>query len=117
MNLPKTENSSMVGITEILLSLLAQKKALLKKLSLIIWQQFIGDVGLKELQILLDVLKTRENKQGFALLFEGEGEFEEVDEEESAVEDESKVKAKVTVIVKAMMTKKGMKKTKPTKTS
>ena len=86
----KDENSSMVGITEILLSLLAQKKALLKKLSLIIWQQFIGDVGLKELQILLDVLKTRENKQGFALLFEGEGEFEEVDEEESAVEDESK---------------------------
>ncbi|CAI4060734.1 hypothetical protein SUVZ_05G0170 [Saccharomyces uvarum] len=86
----KDENSSMVGITEILLSLLAQKKALLKKLSLIIWQQFIGDVGLKELQILLDVLKARENKQGFALLFEGEGEFEEVDEEESAVEDESK---------------------------
>ncbi|CAI4038414.1 hypothetical protein SMKI_05G0230 [Saccharomyces mikatae IFO 1815] len=86
----KDKNNSMVGITEILLSLLAQKKALLKKLSLIIWQQFIEDVGLEELQVLLDVLKARENKQGFAQLFEGEGEFEEIKEEESASEDESK---------------------------
>ncbi|CAI4059790.1 DNA-directed DNA polymerase SKDI_05G0160 [Saccharomyces kudriavzevii IFO 1802] len=86
----KHDNNSMVGITEILLSFLAQKKALLRKLSLIIWQQFIEDVGLEELQILLDVLKARENKQGFAQLFEGEGEFEEINEEENANEGDSK---------------------------
>ncbi|CAI5042820.1 BBT_HP_G0126380.mRNA.1.CDS.1 [Saccharomyces cerevisiae] len=86
----KHENNSMVGITEILLSLLAQKKALLRKLSLIIWQQFIEEVGLEELQILLDILKARENKQGFAQLFEGEEEFEEIKEEDDASEDESK---------------------------
>ncbi|EDZ72713.1 YEL055Cp-like protein, partial [Saccharomyces cerevisiae AWRI1631] len=86
----KHENNSMVGITEILLSLLAQKKALLRKLSLIIWQQFIEEVGLEELQILLDILKARENKQGFAQLFEGEEEFEAIKEEDDASEDESK---------------------------
>lgn len=89
----KHEDNSMVGITEILLSLLAQKKALLKKLSLIIWQQFIEEVGLEELQILLDILKARENKQGFAQLFEGEEEFEEIKEEESASENESKTES------------------------
>lgn len=72
---------SLVGMTEILLSLLAQRKALLKKSSLYVWQQFIEEIDEEELKVLLDVLSTRENKKGFSQLFEGADEYEEVEGE------------------------------------
>ncbi|QLL35097.1 hypothetical protein HG536_0H04730 [Torulaspora globosa] len=84
-------DSSLVGMTEILLSLLAQRKALLKKSSLYVWQQFIEDIGEEELKVLLDVLSARENKKGFSQLFEGAGEYEAMDEgssEEKELDDE-----------------------------
>lgn len=78
-----SKEKSLVGITEILLSLLAQKKAVLKSLSLTVWEQFIEQVGKEELSVLLDVLPARENKQGFAQLFEGAEEYEEDNGENS----------------------------------
>ncbi|CAR28288.1 ZYRO0F00440p [Zygosaccharomyces rouxii] len=78
------ESNSLVGITEILLSLLAQKKALLRKLSLVVWEQFVSEVGEQELKILLEVLDARENKEGFAKLFENVDDYQE----ESAGEEE-----------------------------
>jgi len=75
-------DNSMVGITEILLSLLAQKRAMLRRISLAVWEQFISDIGHDELKVLLDVLSARENKQGFSQLFEGVDEYEEEEEEE-----------------------------------
>lgn len=85
------DNISLVGITEILLSLLAQRKALLKKLSLLVWEQFVEKVGEEEVKILLDVLHARENKQGFAHLFEGADEYEddEDDNEDKSTEQEN----------------------------
>ncbi|GAV54697.1 hypothetical protein ZYGR_0AS00190 [Zygosaccharomyces rouxii] len=88
------ESNSLVGITEILLSLLAQKKALLRKLSLVVWEQFVGEVGEQELKILLEVLDTRENKEGFAKLFENIDDYQEesADEEENSEDGEEKSK-------------------------
>lgn len=73
----KTE--SLIGITEILLSLLAQKRAILTKTCLLVWEQFVPEIGKNELQVILDVLPARENKQGFAQLFEGVDEYEIVE--------------------------------------
>ncbi|EDO18093.1 hypothetical protein Kpol_1045p80 [Vanderwaltozyma polyspora DSM 70294] len=75
------DSVSLVGITEILLALLAQRKAVLKKIALVAWEQFVPFIGPEEVKVLVDVLNARENKEGFAQLFEGEGEYE-VDEEE-----------------------------------
>ncbi|CCK70365.1 DNA-directed DNA polymerase KNAG_0E00970 [Huiozyma naganishii CBS 8797] len=82
---------SLVGITEILLGLLAQKKTVLTKTSLLVWEQLIEDVGSDELNLILDVLSARENKEGFSYLFEGAEEYEKVsgDENEVAPEEES----------------------------
>lgn len=91
------ESNSLVGITEILLSLLAQKKALLRKLSLVVWQQFVSEVGDQELKILLEVLDTRENKEGFAKLFENiddyQGESDGEEGEEKNNENGDKLKS------------------------
>ncbi|SCW01493.1 LAFE_0E00848g1_1 [Lachancea fermentati] len=76
------ENTTLVGLTEILLSFASQKKALLKKLSLQVWELFCGDVSLIELNVLFGVLTARENKEGFAALFEADN-----NDEESATED------------------------------
>lgn len=84
------ESNSLVGITEILLSLLAQKKALLRKLSLIVWEQFVGDVGDQELKILLEVLDVRENKGGFAKLFENVDDYQEGGEEDEDDDQDEK---------------------------
>ncbi|SCU79661.1 LANO_0A07074g1_1 [Lachancea nothofagi CBS 11611] len=106
------ENESYAGFIEILLSLAAQKKALLRKSSMIIWESFVSQVSTEDLSVLLDVLSARENKEGFANLFEGvsedenetgdedleEGEEEEeeddVQDEESMSEDASDVEEK-----------------------
>lgn len=82
----KTE--SLVGVTEIILSLLAQRKAVLTKTSLLVWEQFISEVGRDELQVVLNVLPARENKQGFAQLFEGADEYEAVESGEEDGEGE-----------------------------
>lgn len=79
------------SITEILLSLLAQKKALLKKASIAVWEQVVPYVSQDELNLLLDILLARENKQGFAQLFEGIDEYEE-DEDDEQLEDEEQIK-------------------------
>lgn len=87
----RDENAtSLVGMTEILLSLLAQRKALLKKSSLYVWQQFVGEVGEEELKVLLDVLSARENKKGFSQLFEGADEYEAVEGDSDEEDDEEK---------------------------
>ncbi|SMN22953.1 similar to Saccharomyces cerevisiae YEL055C POL5 DNA Polymerase phi [Maudiozyma saulgeensis] len=83
-------DNSMVGVTEILLSLLAQKKAMLRRISLAVWEQFISDIGRDELKVLLDVLSARENKQGFSQLFEGVDDYEEEEEEDAANDDDKK---------------------------
>lgn len=79
------------SVTEILLSLLAQKKALLKKASIAVWEQMVPYVTQEELNLLLDILLARENKEGFAHLFEGVDEYEvDEDEEMSGENNEDK---------------------------
>lgn len=78
-------------LTEIILSFVARKSTLLKKLSMIIWDSFLcaknddGKLRLNEtsLQLLYDVLVARENKEGLEKVFEGQGEYEAEDEEEN----------------------------------
>ena len=87
-------------LTEIILSFVARKSTLLKKLAMIIWENFLctataeGKSRLNEncLQSLYDVLEARENKAGLEKVFEGEAEYEaegeEGKEEEEEEEDE-----------------------------
>ncbi|CAH00203.1 DNA-directed DNA polymerase [Kluyveromyces lactis] len=82
------ESTDLVGITEILLSLVAQRKSLLKKLSLIVWESFVHDIGEPELNVLLQTLTARENKQGFADLFEGDEEEDDEDAVERGTDDD-----------------------------
>lgn len=81
---------SMVGITEILLSLLAQKRAMLRKVSLSVWELFVSEIGADELNVLLGVLSARENKQGFSQLFEGADDLEIIEDEEDDENGEDK---------------------------
>ena len=82
------DKPSMVGITEILLSLLAQKRAMLRKVSLSVWELFVTEIGAEELNVLLSVLSARENKQGFSQLFEGADDLEIVEDEEEDEDNE-----------------------------
>ncbi|CDO93434.1 unnamed protein product [Kluyveromyces dobzhanskii CBS 2104] len=82
------DSTDLVGITEILLSLVAQRKSLLKKLSLLVWESCTQDVGEPELNVLLQTLTARENKQGFTALFEGDEEDEDDEEDEEDEEDD-----------------------------
>ncbi|SCU87683.1 LAME_0D11056g1_1 [Lachancea meyersii CBS 8951] len=87
------ENSSYAGFIEILLSLAAQKKALLRKSSLMIWESFVDQVSPEDLSVLLEILPARENKEGYTDLFEGgnKGESsneEDEDEDENALAEE-----------------------------
>ncbi|RCK64872.1 DNA polymerase V [Candida viswanathii] len=81
-----------VVLTEIVLSFISRKSTLFKKLSTLVWENFLcktNDTTEKLrvndacFRLLFDVLEARENKQGQQKLFEGEGgEVEEEDEEE-----------------------------------
>jgi len=75
-------SESVIGIVEILLNFMSQKSALLKKLSMIVWENFCEKVDLGALELLFDVIKTKENKEGQKALFEGEDEFIDEDDEE-----------------------------------
>lgn len=81
-----------VVLTEIILSLASRKSTLTKKLVNIIWNNLCvpGELTLNEasLQLLFDVLITRENKEGQKKLFEGEEEYEEENENGEDDEDE-----------------------------
>lgn len=85
-------------LTEIILSFVARKSTLLKKLSMIIWESFLcskGDdnnIRLNEesLKLLYDVLEARENKEGLEKIFEGQGEFEAVNEDGESEGDDEK---------------------------
>ncbi|AGO11280.1 AaceriACR020Cp [[Ashbya] aceris (nom. inval.)] len=82
-------DNGLVGITEILLSLVAQKKSMLRKLTLVVWESFIDKVGRDELDLLLNTLSARENKAGFAQLFEGADEYEELSSDEAGTDNEN----------------------------
>ncbi|KAH3672052.1 hypothetical protein WICMUC_004453 [Wickerhamomyces mucosus] len=81
-------NENFIGIIEILLNFISQKSSLLKKLSLIVWENFCDKVDAEGLQLLYDVLNTKENKEGEKALFEGEDEDEDEDEDEEDDEKE-----------------------------
>ncbi|CCH58511.1 hypothetical protein TBLA_0A07210 [Henningerozyma blattae CBS 6284] len=84
------KNRPSLGIIEILLALFAQKKSILKKLGLAMWESFIDLIELNEFDEIFDVLLTRENKEGFARLFEGDDEYEEIDSHDDEEKDEDK---------------------------
>lgn len=94
-----SEENSLIGVIEILLALLAQKKALLRRLSLLVWELFVDKVGTPELEVLFDILSARENKEGFTALFEAEDDYvdEEDDEEASQAQGEESENASDTV--------------------
>ncbi|AMD20168.1 HCR018Wp [Eremothecium sinecaudum] len=78
------EVNTLVGLTELLLSMLAQKKAMLRKLSMLVWESLVVDVGKEQLEILVEVLSARENKEGFASLFEAADEYVDISEDEDS---------------------------------
>lgn len=79
-----------VILTDILLSFIAKKSSLLRKLSTIVWEHFLcakdegGRIKLDAecFELLFKVLRTRENEGGQSALFEGEDEFAQDDEED-----------------------------------
>lgn len=89
------ESDSSLILTEIILSLVSKKSSLLRKFSMIIWENLLcqkdeGALRLDEgcFELLFNVLETRENKEGQQSLFEGEGEFQEEGEDGSEGDDE-----------------------------
>jgi DNA polymerase phi len=73
-------------LTEILLSFLSRKSALLRKLSETVWQTFTSQITDGSLQLLYDVLKAKETVEGQGSLFDNDDEME-VDEEGDKGED------------------------------
>ncbi|SCU81930.1 LAMI_0B08262g1_1 [Lachancea mirantina] len=73
---------SFLGLTEILLSFAAQKRALMRRTSLLAWESFIFGITKEDIKMLLEILTARENKEGFTTLFEGEDEDQESPDDE-----------------------------------
>lgn len=98
------EFDTLVVLTEILLLLSVRKSSLTRRLVLTVWGLFMctrndqGDLHVtpKALDLLYEVLVTKENKQGQLNLFEGEGEYgpenegddDDDDEDDSQKEDD-----------------------------
>lgn len=86
-----------VVLTEVILSFISRKPALLKKLSIIVWESFLcsknenGTVKITPecFTLLFDVLETKENKEGQKKLFDEDDEFEDDVEEDSEGHDGS----------------------------
>lgn len=97
------EGDAALVMTEILLSFITRKSTLLKKLSMIVWDHFLcgtdekGQLRVNEgcFELLFDVLRAKENKEGQKQLFENDdemvvdGDGDEEEEEEEEEEDES----------------------------
>ncbi|WPK25981.1 hypothetical protein PUMCH_003323 [Australozyma saopauloensis] len=85
-------------MTEIILSFISKKSALLKKLCNIVWEKFLcaedstGKLRVTEssLKLLFNVLNAKENEAGQKQLFEGEEIFVDDEEEADGDEDEEK---------------------------
>lgn len=86
-------------LTEIVLSFISRKSTLFKKLSTLVWENFLckgnetdGKLRVNDacFRLLFDVLEAKENKQGQQKLFEGDGgdvEGEESDDDDEDEED------------------------------
>ncbi|KAG2734084.1 hypothetical protein G9P44_003609 [Scheffersomyces stipitis] len=93
------EVDTSVVLTDIILSFVSRKSTLLKKFANIVWEFFLcakdettDRIRLNEdsLKLMYDVLYARENKQGQAGLFEGDGEFVEEGKDGEGSQDENK---------------------------
>lgn len=80
--------NAQAALTDIILSFSSRKSALLKKLSMIVWESFLcasnpetgrPRVDQESLQLLYNVLEARENKEGQQKLFENDDDFEAED--------------------------------------
>ncbi|KAM9938278.1 hypothetical protein OXX80_002208 [Metschnikowia pulcherrima] len=86
-----------VVLTEIILSFVARKSTLLKKLSNIVWESFMcaenaeGKLNVNSacFKLLFDVLASRENEEGQKKLFEGEAEYQGEESDETSAQSES----------------------------
>lgn len=84
-------------MTEIILSFVSKKSALMRKLCSIVWESFLcvednqGQlrVSEKSLQLLFNVLAAKENEDGQKQLFDGEDGFVDADEDEDEDEDDN----------------------------
>lgn len=94
----KTEDNvdTALVMTEVLLSFITRKSTLLKKLSMIVWDHFLcgtdeeGQLRINDecFELLFDVLKTKENKEGQKQLFENDDEMVVDGEDEEGDEDD-----------------------------
>lgn len=90
------ESDTSVVLTEIILSFISKKSALLRKFSYIIWESLICQnsdddnmrVNENSLQLLFDILETKENVEGQQNLFSVDGEMEVDDGGEEGGENE-----------------------------
>lgn len=69
-------DQSLVILTEIVLSFVSKKSNLWRKFSLLIWENLLcKEIGEEGLQLLFNVLVTKENREGKESLFDGEPEI------------------------------------------
>lgn len=75
-------------LTEILLSFLTRKSSLMRQLTEEVWETFTKKVTLESLDLLYDVLKAKESKEGQESLFDAENDMEVDEDDEDSDEDE-----------------------------
>ncbi|ODV98359.1 hypothetical protein PACTADRAFT_48137 [Pachysolen tannophilus NRRL Y-2460] len=77
-----TQSESIEMLLEIVLSFISQKSALLKRLSLLVWENLSKDLTAANFDMLYDILLTKENKEGQDKLFKGIEENTNAEEED-----------------------------------
>ncbi|CDK24243.1 unnamed protein product [Kuraishia capsulata CBS 1993] len=78
-------------LLDILLSFLTQHSVFMKKLAMTVWESILGDISESNLEVLYEILLTKENKQGLDKIFNSDEQFElegSSDDGESSDEDE-----------------------------
>lgn len=88
---PEQEEEPSLVLTEILISLLSQHSAVLRKLSEDVWRAFSGQLTEKSLSLLCDICSAQEGTQGQKFLFDVEvdshNEHEDADQSQDVEED------------------------------
>ncbi|ANB15170.1 Pol5p [Sugiyamaella lignohabitans] len=74
-------------LSEILLSFLSRRSALLRRLSETVWSTFTSQITKESLQLLYDVLESSESAQGQGELFDEDDDNMEIDEEDEDDEE------------------------------
>ncbi|GMM34078.1 DNA-directed DNA polymerase [Saccharomycopsis crataegensis] len=88
-NESEEEFGSIDILLEIILGFVHQKSSLSKKLSLIVWETFVGDLRYRNFKSLYEILAVKENVEGQKKLFNtGDGDDNEEEDDDNEEEEE-----------------------------